>query len=290
MPGQPLDSNYRPLATELYDPIGGQFVAQKAGTTTTASDGTVYAAGLIQSVAPASVSGTLQSAAAATGVGTALSLLGNSSAQFTVTGTFVGTITWQGSEDGTNYSSLYAVQLGTNSIATTATTTGVFEASVSGLQLVRANITAYTSGAITVTAHAVPGSFSPRVTNVNTISPYPSGATAITASSGNVAAATAAATLAAVAGKTTYITGFAITGTGATGALAVSVTVTGVITGTMTYTYAAAAGAAVENTPLVVQFPYPIPASTTNTTIVVSCPTLGTGNTNNTANAYGFQL
>jgi hypothetical protein len=119
---------------------------------------------------------------------------------------------------------------------------------------------------------------------------YPSGATPLTAASGNVAAATAAATLAATSGKTTYITGFAITGTGATGALAVSVTVTGVITGTLTYTYAAAAGAAVENTPLIVNFPHPIPASATNTTIVVSCPTLGTGNTNNTAVAYGFQL
>lgn len=120
--------------------------------------------------------------------------------------------------------------------------------------------------------------------------PYPTGATAITAASGNVAAATAAATLAATTGKTTYITGFAVTGTGATAGLAVSVTVTGVITGTLTYTYAAAAGVLVENTPLIVSFPYPIPASATNTTIVVSCPTLGSGNTNNTVNAYGFQL
>lgn len=122
------------------------------------------------------------------------------------------------------------------------------------------------------------------------VQPYPAGAIAITAASGNVAAATAAATLAAVSGKTTYITGFTVTGTGATAALAVSVTVTNVVTGTMTYTYAAAAGVAVANTPLNVAFPYPIPANAANTTIVVSCPTLGSGNTNNTVNAYGFQL
>jgi hypothetical protein len=135
---------------------------------------------------------------------------------------------------------------------------------------------------------------SPTATNFNVTAvqsaAYPTGATPITAASGNVAAATATATLAATSGKTTYITGFSVTGTGATAALAVSVTVTNVVTGTMTYTYAAAAGVAVANTPLNITFPYPIPANTVNTTIVVSCPTLGSGNTNNTVNAYGFQL
>src|SRR5450755_2616266 len=125
---------------------------------------------------------------------------------------------------------------------------------------------------------------------IQSVAPYPVGATPITASSANVAAAVAAATLAAVAGKTTYITGFAITGSGATTGLPVSVTVTGVITGTLTYTYTAVAGVLVANTPLVIHFSSPIPASATNTTIVVSCPTLGSGNTNNTTNAYGFQI
>jgi hypothetical protein len=125
---------------------------------------------------------------------------------------------------------------------------------------------------------------------LNYVASYPAGAVPITAASGNVAAASAVATLAAAAGKTTYITGFAVTGTGATAAAAVSVTVAGVVTGTMTYTYAAVAGVAVENTPLIVSFPEPIPASALNTAIVVTCPSLGSGNTNNTVNAYGFQL
>ena len=47
--------------------------------------------------------------------------------------------------------------------------------------------------------------------------PLPIGATAVSSSSGNVAAASAVATLAASVTKTTYISGFAITGTGATG-------------------------------------------------------------------------
>lgn len=118
----------------------------------------------------------------------------------------------------------------------------------------------------------------------------PSGATAITSSSGNVAAATATATLAAAAGKTTYITGFEVTGAGATSAAVVTVTVTGTISGTLSYTYVAAGSATTANQPLIVEFPNAIPGSAVNTAIVVSCPTLGTGNTNNTVVAHGYQL
>src|SRR6185312_15807009 len=111
-------------------------------------------------------------------------------------------------------------------------------------------------------------------------SPYPTGATPITADSGNQANANAVATLAAVAGKTTYITGFALTASGATAALVVTVTVVGVITGTLHYIFTAPAAATAAATPLIVNFPTPIPASATNTTIVVTLPALGTGNTN----------
>lgn len=119
---------------------------------------------------------------------------------------------------------------------------------------------------------------------------YPQGATAVTAASGNVANAVAAATLAAVAGKTTYITGFEITGSGATLGSIVTATVTGTITGTLSYTVAAIAGALLINTPLIVEFPVAIPASAANTTIVVSMPALGAGNTNATVVAHGYQV
>jgi hypothetical protein len=112
----------------------------------------------------------------------------------------------------------------------------------------------------------------------------------ITGSSGNVAAATATATLTAVTGKMTYITGFEVTGAGATVGLPVNVTVTNVQGGTLTYTYTAAVGALVANTPLIVVFPEPIPANAISTNIVVSCPTLGAGNTNNCVVAHGYVL
>lgn len=125
--------------------------------------------------------------------------------------------------------------------------------------------------------------------------PYPCGidgttATPVTAGSGNVTNAVATATIPAVAGKTAYISGFTISGAGATAALAVSPTITGIISGTRTFTYAAVAGVGALNPILDVQFCPPIPASAVNQAIAVSCPALGAGNTNNTVNAYGFYI
>lgn len=118
----------------------------------------------------------------------------------------------------------------------------------------------------------------------------PYGALPLANSSGNVAAAIAAATLVAIAAKTAFISGFEVTGSGATAGLPVSVTVTGLLGGTLTYTYTAVAGVLLANQPLIVEFNPPLPASAVNTNIVVSCPSLGLGNTNNTVNAHGFNL
>lgn len=123
-----------------------------------------------------------------------------------------------------------------------------------------------------------------------TASDYPIGATPLHKSSGNVAAATAAATLTSATGKTVYLLGFEVTGSGATSGLPVSVTVTGALGGTLTYTYTAVAGVLLGNQPLIVAFSEPVPASATGVDIVVSCPTLGSGNTNNTMNVHGYLL
>lgn len=118
------------------------------------------------------------------------------------------------------------------------------------------------------------------------------GSTPIVASSGNVAAAVATATLAGAAGKTTYITGFQFRATGATAATKVLATVTGLVSsGTQTYVInVPATSAALDIEPLTVSFYPPIPASAANTAIVVSVPSLGAGNTNACVNAQGYQL
>lgn len=120
--------------------------------------------------------------------------------------------------------------------------------------------------------------------------PYPSGSAAVASSSGNVSNAVAVATLPAVAAKTNYLSGFEVTGAGATAALVVTVTVAGVVGGPLSYTYSFPAGAAVSTRPIVVAFDPPLPASGVNTAITVTCPAGGAGNTNNAVTAHGYVL
>lgn len=185
-----------------------------------------------------------------------------------------------------------------NSVAGTAQS--LYEVGVMGYRYFRIRISNYTSGSYSVYINGRAGSAT-RATQpvmagqdgtwtvgINTA--IPSGATSISASSGVVSNATATATLAGASGKTTYITGFSITASGATAASVVAPTVTNLIGGTATYTFVAIAGATNACPALIVNLTTPVPANATNTSIVVSCPALGAGNTNCTVNAFGFQL
>ena len=117
----------------------------------------------------------------------------------------------------------------------------------------------------------------------------PAGATSVNATSGVQANATATATMPAVVGKRNYVTGFSITGSGATAAAAVTATLTGLMGGaTMNYTVTAVAGVALANPSLIVSFPKPIPASALNSAITLTVPALGAGNTRSMANIHGF--
>lgn len=116
------------------------------------------------------------------------------------------------------------------------------------------------------------------------------GATVLQSSSGNVAAAAATATLAGAASQTTYLSGLLITGSGATAGSVVNATVTGLIGGTMTINVPVATGATVGNFPIYLDFNPPLPASAANTSIVVSVPSLGAGNTNSAASAWGYRI
>lgn len=116
------------------------------------------------------------------------------------------------------------------------------------------------------------------------------GGTAVGASSGSVANATASATLPAVAGKTNYIAGLEISGSGATAASVVTATITGLLGGTQSLTVPVVAGATLGNGLISIKFSPPFPGSAVNTAIVVSCPALGAGNTNNVVNVRGFVI
>lgn len=120
--------------------------------------------------------------------------------------------------------------------------------------------------------------------------PYPANATPIIAGSGVVAAAAAVATLDSDAAKTTYIAGLLIAGGGATAAALVDVTIAGLLAGTVTFVHGAVAGVTAKNPDVFLRFDPPLPASALGTAIVVTCPSLGAGNTKNSVTAWGFKL
>jgi hypothetical protein len=97
------------------------------------------------------------------------------------------------------------------------------------------------------------------------------------------------ATLPASTLLTTYVTGFSVTGLGATAASPITVTVSD---GTWTLNYAVAIPAGIHTSiePLVIAFEPPIPASAVNTPIVVTAPDFGAGCALNAVAAQGFQL
>lgn len=117
----------------------------------------------------------------------------------------------------------------------------------------------------------------------------PSGGTAVGGTSGNVANASAVASLAAASSKTNYLTGVHMHFSGATAASVVNATITGLIGGTMTIPIAVPAGATVGGVGVDLDFAVPIPASAVNTAITATLPALGAGNTNAAVYVRGIQ-
>jgi hypothetical protein len=118
------------------------------------------------------VSGTLQNAAVANGNGTALAIRGLSVTVLTVNCSSCSggtTVNFEVSEDGTNFVSSKATQVGTDTIATSTTASGitVWHSQVGGMQSVRARISAYSAGTVTVTATATAADFNPKTVNAN---------------------------------------------------------------------------------------------------------------------------
>ena len=99
---------------------------------------------------PYSKSLTMQSAAAATGNGTVFDVSDFASLGLQVSGTFVGTITFEATLDRTNYVAVQVVNANDGGVVTTATAPGLFGLDVSKWTQVRARVSAFTSGTITV--------------------------------------------------------------------------------------------------------------------------------------------
>ena len=97
-------------------------------------------------------------------------------------------------------------------------------------------------------------------------------------------------TLPSFSGLITYITGFDVTGGGATSAADIAVTLTGTnSTNTPTWFVAIPAGATSNVLPITFpRFAPAMPAVDINTSLVVNVPSFGAGNTNAACNAYGY--
>jgi hypothetical protein len=154
-PATPKDSNNIPIGC-AYVPGTGFIPIQGSSSINTDGSGNQSTLVLVSDQSTGWASATMQSAASANGNGTSLSVLGYATVAFTVSGTFSATVNFEGTEDNSNWSAIEVTPFNSTSPATTATATGSFIASCAGMQSVRARISGYASGNVTVTAHAVP--------------------------------------------------------------------------------------------------------------------------------------
>jgi hypothetical protein len=95
---------------------------------------------------------TLQSAAASAINGTPADVSNYDVAGIQVQGISGDTITWETSIDGTNWKGILVAPVTTGTGALTTTADGVFVVECAGLALIRARISTYSAGVITVTA------------------------------------------------------------------------------------------------------------------------------------------
>lgn len=74
-----------------------------------------------------------------------------------ITGTFTGTLQFEGSVDGVTFVAVNTTPPNSTTPATSATATGVWTGGVGGLRLFRVRCSAYTSGTAVVTLQLAPG-------------------------------------------------------------------------------------------------------------------------------------
>jgi hypothetical protein len=132
-----------------------------------------------------------QSAAVATGNGTAMIVAGLGTLGVQVEGITTATVTFEGTIDGATWYSIQAMNVADGTVGTTATADGLFIVSVAGLDQFRARISAWTTGTLTVTGRATSNSGSGGVSADIDVTTMPANVTTsgtVTASAGTVVA------------------------------------------------------------------------------------------------------
>lgn len=95
---------------------------------------------------------TLQNAFSATGNGSSTNCDGYDAVLFVVSGTFIATVNFEASIDDSTWVPILTSEVGNSHLITSTFRTGLFRASISGIKFVRARISSYVSGSITVVA------------------------------------------------------------------------------------------------------------------------------------------
>jgi hypothetical protein len=96
------------------------------------------------------------------------------------------------------------------------------------------------------------------------------------------------ASLLSTSSSVTNMTGFYVSGSGATTAIVLDVTVTGSVGGTLHFSYGVSGTTTAANTPLNITFACPLQAAAANTAIVVNVPAAGTGSVIQSVTAFGY--
>ncbi|MCK9328752.1 MAG: hypothetical protein M0Q94_02630 [Candidatus Cloacimonetes bacterium] len=97
---------------------------------------------------------TMQNGAVAIGNGISLDVSGMGTAICQVSGTFVGIITFEASLDNVIFNSIDAQDINGGLISPSVTSAGFYKIPCGGVKYIRARISAYTSGSITVNGYA----------------------------------------------------------------------------------------------------------------------------------------
>jgi hypothetical protein len=108
---------------------------------------------------------TLQNAVGANGNGDTLDTSGNPIVAFQLSGTFVASVTFEGSLDGSTFANLHCYPIGSSTGTNSAIAPGIWRCNVVGIPIVRARVHAWVSGSVTVKALATQSYF-PLGTNV----------------------------------------------------------------------------------------------------------------------------
>ena len=115
--------------------------------------------GTVVSTTPIPTFTTLQNAAVANGNGTTLNVAGYVTAILNVTASVAmsggTTINFEASVDGTTWVAINAITIGSSAVGTTTTTTGDYQIAVAGYSNLRARISAYSAGTITIKGYTI---------------------------------------------------------------------------------------------------------------------------------------